>query len=57
MLHYGLFNEAGELEMRLTWDHRVMDGALASRILVELERTLQGEILSELTGMRSAVAA
>ena len=57
MLHYGLFSESGELEMRLTWDHRVMDGALAARILVDLERTLQGEILAELTGMRISAAA
>jgi hypothetical protein len=62
MLHYGLFNQAGDLDVRLTWDHRVMDGAVTARILVELERTLQGEILVELTRMswwprRDAVAA
>jgi hypothetical protein len=57
MLHYGLFSEGGELDMRLTWDHRVMDGALAARILVELEKTLQGEIVAELTAMRYSAAA
>ena len=57
MLHYGLFTEASDLDVRLTWDHRVMDGAVAARILVELERTLQGQILAELTRMRSACAA
>jgi len=57
MLHFGLLSEAGEIDMRLTWDHRVMDGALAARILVELERTLQNEIVKELTGMRSLDAA
>jgi hypothetical protein len=57
MLHYGLFDEAGRLDMRLTWDHRVMDGAAAARILVQVERTLQGEILDELTSMCHAKAA
>ena len=56
-VHYGLFTEAGDLDVRLTWDHRVMDGAVAARILVELERTLQGKILAELTRMRRACAA
>ena len=31
---------------------RSRDGAVAARILVELERTLQHEILAELVGMR-----
>src|SRR5262249_59683986 len=56
MLHYGLFNDAGDLDVRLTWDHRVMDGAVAARILVALERTLQGPILPELTLIRCAGA-
>jgi hypothetical protein len=57
MLHYGLFDEAGSLDLRLTWDHRVMDGAVAARILVEVEQTLRDEILAELTQMRPAAAA
>jgi hypothetical protein len=57
MLHFGLLDEAGALDMRLTWDHRVMDGSQAARILGDLERTLQGEILAELTGMRCVAAA
>ena len=56
-LHYGLFDAEGNLDLRLTWDHRVMDGAIVARILVELERTLLGEILNELHGMCGAMAA
>ena len=56
MLHYGLFDKAGMLDMRLALDHRVMDGVTAARVLVEFERTLNGDILNELTGM-AAVAA
>src|SRR5262249_8743471 len=35
-LHYGNFDD-GRLEVRLSWDHRVMDGAVIGRILSELE--------------------
>jgi hypothetical protein len=56
-LHYSLFDDAGNLEMRLTWDHRVMDGMAAARILVDLERTLKNEILAELNYMRLRGAA
>jgi hypothetical protein len=57
MVHYGLFDKAGNLEVRLTWDHRIMDGAAGARILVDLEQTLHGEILAELTRMRRSAAA
>lgn len=50
-LHYGLFEPDGSLEMRLTFDHRVYDGAFAARVLVELEQTLLGDLLNELRGM------
>jgi len=48
LLHYGLFDETGSLEMRLSFDHRVFDGAVGARVLVELERTLHENILPEL---------
>jgi hypothetical protein len=57
MLHYGLLDAEGNLDMCLTWDHRVMDGAAAARLLVALEQTLHDEILWELTRMRRAAAA
>ena len=50
-LHYGLFDAAGNLDFRLTFDHRVYDGALAARILTELEATLLGDILAEVCAM------
>ena len=46
-LHYGLFDAAGSLDFRLTFDHRVYDGALAGRVLTALERTLMTGILAE----------
>jgi hypothetical protein len=57
MLHYGLFEDSGHLTVRLTWDHRIMDGGPAARILVEVERTLLGELLDELTVRGNAAAA
>jgi hypothetical protein len=46
-LHYGLLNEKGCLDVRLAFDHRVLDGALAAESLLHLEVTLLGEILDE----------
>jgi hypothetical protein len=48
-VHYGMF-EGSVLPMRLTWDHRVMDGAAVARMLVDLEQILNREMVKELTG-------
>jgi hypothetical protein len=47
-LNYGVIEEDGSVEVRLTYDHRVMDGATVARALAELERALTHEILAEL---------
>lgn len=46
-IHYGLIDDAGKLAMRLSFDHRVLDGAAAAQALVDMERVLRGEILEE----------
>jgi hypothetical protein len=46
-LHYGIFDPTGALAMRVSFDHRVLDGAAAARGLAELEAVLLGEILEE----------
>ena len=51
-LHYGLLDANGCLDMRLTIDHRVLDGAAAARVLVALESVLAGEILDEVHSLR-----
>jgi hypothetical protein len=48
-LHYGLFDEQGRIEVRVTWDHRVLDGATIARILADMEAILNREIVRELT--------
>jgi hypothetical protein len=55
-LHYSLFDEAGRLEMRLSFDHRVLDGATAGRILRDLEDVLNREMVREMTASRRAAA-
>ena len=47
-LNYGTFQDDGRLDVRATYDHRVMDGATVARALADLERVLMGEILAEL---------
>jgi hypothetical protein len=50
-LHYGLFDEHGDLDVRLTFDHRVLDGATAARALAALESVLNDSILKELISL------
>lgn len=52
-LHYSLFDGAGNLDVRMTFDHRVLDGATAARALVRLDQALHGEILKELNELRA----
>jgi hypothetical protein len=53
-LHYGLFDGDGSLDMRLSWDHRVFDGATAARVLVDLEDVMNRVIAAELSALRRA---
>jgi hypothetical protein len=56
-LHYGLFDERGKLPTRITFDHRVFDGAIVARALVELEEALQTSILEEVLNLRAIKVA
>lgn len=47
-INYGAFEEDGAIDVRLTYDHRVLDGANAARAIGELERALLGPVLDEL---------
>ena len=47
-LNYGAFGEDGSLDVRLTYDHRVVDGATVARALGHLEEVLTGPIVNEL---------
>jgi hypothetical protein len=56
-IHYGLFEPDGCLDFRLTFDHRVYDGAFAARVLVDIEQVLLTDVVAELESMRAAAAA
>ena len=38
----------GQVTVRLSFDHRIFDGALAARVLTRLDRVLNSSILDEL---------
>lgn len=48
ILTYGVFDADGCIEVRLTFDHRVMDGLVAARALSRLEQVLNSPIADEI---------
>jgi hypothetical protein len=56
-LNYGVIDPDGSVDVRLIYDHRVLDGASVARALEQLEAVLRGEIVTELRGLRSLGAA
>jgi hypothetical protein len=55
-LNYGVFEPDGSVDVRITYDHRVLDGATVARALAALERVLTHEILAELRYLPRAAA-
>jgi hypothetical protein len=47
-LNYGEIDESGGVNVRINYDHRVMDGADVARALAKLEGILNGTIVEEL---------
>src|SRR5947209_2189270 len=56
-LNYGVIDADGTVDVRLIYDHRVMDGSTIARALNDLERVLTCEILAELRYFRAVDAA
>lgn len=56
-LTYGVIGADGRADVRLVYDHRVLDGATAARALAALEAELTSPVLAELRGMAAARAA
>jgi hypothetical protein len=48
VLNYGVIASDGSVDVRIIYDHRVMDGATVARALERLETELTGGILDEL---------
>lgn len=55
-LNYGTFEPDGSLDVRLTYDHRALDGATAARALVALEEVLHEQIRQEMLAENPAFA-
>jgi hypothetical protein len=49
-LTYGVVGADGAVDVRLVYDHRVLDGATVARALARLEAELTGAVLAELRG-------
>jgi hypothetical protein len=52
-LNYGVIEPDGVVDVRIIYDHRVIDGASIARALADLEGVLTGPILQELIGKRA----
>jgi hypothetical protein len=49
-LNYGVVRAGGAVDVRLIYDHRVMDGATVARALAQLEDVLNQDLVAELAG-------
>jgi hypothetical protein len=56
-LTYGVIDRDGSVDVRLTYDARVLDGPTVARALGELERTLTQEIAAELRYLEDVAEA
>lgn len=56
-LTYGVIQPDGSVDVRLVYDHRVLDGATVARVLALLEDELTGPVCAELRAMASAGAS
>jgi hypothetical protein len=57
VLNYGVIEPDGGVDVRLVYDHRVLDGATVARALDDMERVLTCEILAELRYFKAVDAA
>jgi pyruvate/2-oxoglutarate dehydrogenase complex dihydrolipoamide acyltransferase (E2) component len=54
VVNYGYIGVDGEVNVRIIYDHRVMDGATVARALNRLEEILNGPIVGELSRLSAA---
>lgn len=52
VLHYGTLQPNGDVAIRVTFDHRVMDGGEIAAAMVDLERVLRKDMLFELLSLQ-----
>jgi hypothetical protein len=49
LLNYGVFDASGDVDVRVVFDHRSLDGAVVARALQRLEEVLLGCVLDEIS--------
>ena len=57
VLNYGVIDDEGNVNVRLIYDHRVLDGATVARALLAIEEAMNGQVADELTAARSGRSA
>jgi hypothetical protein len=57
ILNYSVIEPDGSVDVRITYDHRVLDGGVVARALADLERVLTHEIVAELRYLPTVDAA
>ena len=57
LLNYGVFTADGDVDVRVVYDHRVMDGAIIARALARLEEVMAGPIVDELRELAEVKAS
>lgn len=57
ILNYGVFSPDGEVDLRVVYDHRVMDGAVVARALGRMQEILTGAIVDELRMLSTTQAS
>lgn len=57
LLNWGPIDEDGTVNVRILYDHRVMDGANVARALVRLEELLNGAIVAEVNSLAAGETA
>jgi hypothetical protein len=56
-LNYGVIADDGTVDVRITYDHRVMDGATIARALADLEDVLNGPVARSLVPATHALTS
>jgi hypothetical protein len=57
LVNYGVFTADGDVDVRVVYDHRVLDGATVARALGRLEEVLTGPITEELRALAAVPAS
>ncbi len=56
-LNYGVLKQDGSVNVRLIYDHRVLDGANVARALADLEHILVNDICREIKSLPETAVA